>query len=56
MTNRLALLPLALGVSLACGAMAAEQAPAQAPLVKAKAQTEATAGGGSDSATFAGGR
>lgn len=52
MTRRLALLPLALGATLAGASMAGEPAQAEAPLVKARMQTEATSGGGSDSATF----
>ena len=48
MTYRVALLPLALAAVLAGPSAAGE--PAQAPLVKAVAQTQTTAGGGSDSA------
>ena len=52
MTSRSALLPLALGIAIAGAASAGEGPGAQAPLVKAVAQTEPTRGGGPDSAVL----
>lgn len=53
MASRLSKLPLATALAFAGLAAAGEPAPATLPLVRAVAQTEATSGGGSDSATFA---
>lgn len=53
--HKLAVLPVALAALLASIATAAQEAPAQVPLVRAIAQTQPTKGGGADSAVAIGG-